>query len=297
MDINKLNDNYGVSGRVEFITGNGGSPFIKIHNQNASALIALHGAQILSFKPHEQTHNMLFLSQKAWHQEGKSVHGGIPVCWPWFGPDPIGLQRPNHGFARDNLWEAGEVEDAEAETRITLRFSEQNKKEKTWKQPFLLTLDFTIGTSLSLKMSTRNTGDKPFTITEAFHAYFHIGDISRVRVWGLENRRYYDKLDQGQEKRQTGTLTVGEEVDRIYEEAGNPLIISDPVLDRRIELHSENCKNAVVWNPWHKRFSDLEADDYREFVCVETGNMAFDKVIIAPGEEHSIGTTFSILPL
>ena len=296
MDTNKLNQNFGIPGRMEFINGQGDLAFIRVRNQSTDALISLHGGQILSFKPHQHAHNLLFLSKKAMYQDGQSIHGGIPICWPWFGPDPIGLNRPNHGFVRDYLWEVTKSSSTEAETKIILQFSETNKKETTWKQPFLLEQEFTVGESLTLKLTARNTGGKAFSVTESFHAYFHIGDISQVQISGLENRAYYDKLDQGEQKHQTGPVNIGAEVDRVYEEAGSFLTLYDPVFHRRIGIHSENCQTAVVWNPWHKRFPDLEAEDYRNFVCVETGNMAFDKVLIAPGEKHSISTAYSILP-
>ncbi len=294
-----LNSSFGIPGQIEFVNGAGGLPFISIRNQSAEATICLHGGQILSFKPTVQPIDSLFLSKKSFYEDGKAIRGGIPVCWPWFGPDPKGLQRPNHGFARNHLWSVADTASNETETRIVLQFTQHHKQETTWTFPFLLTLEFTIGQRLHLQLTTQNTGDKAFSITQAFHTYFRVGDIRRVRIFGLENCRYFDKLDQGKQKTQTGAVTISEEVDRIYEDVDNRVVLEDPLLNRRIEIVSQHCKTGVVWNPWEKsskKMADLGNQDYKHFVCVETGNIAFDLIQIPPGGKHSLLTYYAIEP-
>jgi glucose-6-phosphate 1-epimerase len=295
MNIKRLNANFGIQDQVNFETGNGGLPFIHVQNQSASALISIYGGQILSFKPIDEKADMLFLSKKSLYGDGKAIRGGIPVCWPWFGPDPKGLQRPNHGFVRNHLWEVTGTMTTETETKISLQFTESFKHEKTWKQPFTLTLQFSIAKTLVIKLVTENTGEKPFSITQAFHAYFSIGDINQVQVLGLEGCTYFDKLDQGKEKMQTGVVTITDEIDRIYEDIDNHLVLNDPANNRRIEIASENCRTGVVWNPWQKAMVDLDERDYQRFVCVETGNIAFDLVQTPPGGENSLITSYKIL--
>jgi glucose-6-phosphate 1-epimerase len=295
MNINQLNLSYGIQGQVNFEIGNGGFPFIHVQNQSASALISLYGGQILSFKPADEKADMLFLGKKALFKHGEAIRGGIPICWPWFGSDPKGLQRPNHGFVRNNLWTIAGVTTTDTETKISLRFTEQNKNEKTWKQPFALTLELSIARTLNIKLITENTGDKPFSITQAFHTYFNVGDISRVLVFGLEGCAYFDKLDQGKEKTQAGIVTIGDEIDRIYEDINNRLVLNDPANNRRIEIVSENCRTGVVWNPWQKPMVGLDKQDYRHFVCVETGNIAFDLVQVLPDGKNSLLTSYKIV--
>jgi glucose-6-phosphate 1-epimerase len=298
MDIDQLNKNHGIPGIVNFVKGQGNLPFIIIRNQNATAVISLHGGQILSFKPSTQITDMLFLSKKSSYEDGKAIRGGIPVCWPWFGPDPKGLQRPNHGFVRTHLWKVINTTSTDNETKISLQFIESQKKDRTWKQPFTLILEFTIASELSLKLTTHNTGDKPFSFTQAFHTYFRVGVINQIQVTGLEGCSYFDKLDQGKEKTQAGIVTIAEEVDRIYQDVNNHVCLIDPALNRRIKIVSQNCKTGVVWNPWQKtsrKMADLGNQDYKHFVCVETGNIAFDLIQIPPDGEHSLFTTFKLL--
>ena len=301
MDFQQLNRNFGINSQLEIISGQGGMPMIRISNGMAMALISVYGAQVLSFQPHDQAEDMLFLSQQSEYADGKAIRGGIPVCWPWFGPDPKGLQRPNHGFVRNHYWQLAKTEAlSDSETQVSLLFNESFKKENTWRQPFMLMLDIIIGRTLSIKLTTFNTGDKPFSITQAFHSYFRVGDIKRVKVLGLEDCEYFDKLDQGSQKTQKGSVAVSREIDRVYVEARNDLLIVDPVFKRRIHIHAPNTSTAVVWNPWSKtakKMSDLANLDYQRFICVEAGNVAFDLIKIQPGSQFSLQANYSLLSI
>ncbi len=64
-----------------------GYPILAIRHPAAHARIALHGAHLMEWTPagHEP---VLYLSPDAVYQEGKAIRGGVPVCWPWFGPHP-----------------------------------------------------------------------------------------------------------------------------------------------------------------------------------------------------------------
>ena len=300
MDFQQLNSDFGITKQLEIIPGQGGMPMIKIGNASATALISLYGGQVLSFRPVAQTEDVLFLSSQSAYAEGKAIRGGIPVCWPWFGPDPKGLQRPNHGFVRNHFWQLAKTEAVgDTETKVSLRFTESFKRENTWRQPFMLLLDISIGPSLQLQLTTYNTGDQPFSITQAFHSYFRVGDIKRVKILGLEDCDYFDKLEQGTQKIQKGVVSVTQEVDRVYVEAYKNLVIADPVLQRRIHINSPNTSTAVVWNPWSKtskKMPDLAATDYRRFICVEAGNVAFDLIKVQPGSRFSLQANYSLLP-
>lgn len=300
MDIQQLNRDFGIANQLEIISGQGGLPMIKIDNGSAKALISVHGGQVLSFQPKDHDEDILFLSEQSDYAEGMAIRGGIPVCWPWFGPDPKGLQRPDHGFVRNHIWQIAKTEAiSETETKVSLRFDDSTKKENSWPEPFMLMLDISVGPSLQLKLTTFNTGDKPFSITQVFHSYFQIGHIKHTKILGLEDCEYFDKLDQGAQKSQDGAITVSSEVDRVYTNAGKDLIIVDPVLNRRIRINSPDTTTAVVWNPWSKttrKMPDLADTAYQQFICVEVGNVASDVIEIQPGGQHSLQADFSLLP-
>ena len=299
MDINQLNSQHGIPGHLNFIEGEGGFPFILINNRYANALISVYAAQVLSFQPINEPEDLLFLSPTSHYDEGKAIRGGIPICWPWFGLDPIDLNRPDHGFARNDLWTVVATEiTPDHKTNIKLRFQNSLQSKDYWQHAFTLELDISIGDTLTLELVTHNTSAQLFSITQALHSYFKVGDINQVLVLGLENTHYLDILENGDQKYQLGAVTITTEVDRIYTNVNNTLIIDDRSFNRQIVITSTHNKNAVVWNPWSDSATtmpDLANDDYQHFICVEAGNVATDIIEIQPNKEFRLITSFKII--
>jgi glucose-6-phosphate 1-epimerase len=296
--IERLDADYGIRERIRFLEGAGGLPFIEMTAAGARALVSVHGGQVLSYRPVREPEQVLFLSSKAHYQPGKAIRGGAPVCWPWFGPDPEDLGRPAHGIARNRLWSVSATEATpDGRAAVRLRLSDSEETRAIWPHAFDLALDVTVGEELRLELSTRNTGDGPFSITQALHTYFRVGDIEAVQVWGLEDTEYLDKLDTGTRKSQIGPVIFAEQVDRIYMRVPRQLVIEDHAWGRRIRILSAGSRTAVVWNPWERacaRMPDLADQDYRRFVCVESTNVADDRVQVAPGAESRLSATFSV---
>ncbi len=298
MNIEQLNQEYGIKGSLTFVEGKGGLPMIAIDTQKANALISVYGGQVLSYRPEGQD-DLLFVSEAAYYQEGKAIKGGVPVCWPWFGDDPEGKGRGAHGFVRNRLWQVSGAElTAEGDVRVVLGMMDTGDSRAIWSYEFDLALEIIVGDSLSLALITKNHGQNAFPLTQAFHTYFAIGDIHQVAVSGLENCPYLDKADEWKEKVQTGAVTVSKEVDRVYKEVKSSLAIQDPALGRKILIQSEGNKTAVVWNPWDeiaKKMGDLQDDDYLRFICVETTNAGDDVIDMAPGSEYRLAVVYSIV--
>jgi glucose-6-phosphate 1-epimerase len=292
MNIVQFNKDYGITGQIEFIEGQGGLPFIRVSNAQANALISVYAGQVLSYRPAGKADDLMFLSEKAYYQDGKAIKGGVPVCWPWFGPDPDSKGRPAHGFVRNRMWNVIETAvAANHDVKIVLGLMDTSEMQAIWPHAFSLRLEITIGDTLNLALVTRNTGDQAMTITQAFHTYFYVGDIHQVSVSGLEGKPYIDKVDGGQQKTQSGAVTINSEVDRIYQDVANELVIHDAALQRKICITSHGSQTAVVWNPWAKisaEMADLRDDDYLRLLCVETTNAANDIVTIQPGGEFRL---------
>ncbi|MEG3974312.1 D-hexose-6-phosphate mutarotase [Microcoleus sp. herbarium8] len=298
MNIDQLNTDYGIADNLTFASGNGGFPMIHIDNGQAKAVISVYAGQVLSFQPATETADVMFLSEKAYYAEGKAIKGGIPICWPWFGPDPEDLGRPSHGFVRNRLWNVIETATApDGATKVTLGLKDTEETRAIWPQAFELAIAITVGTNLTVELITRNLGDKPFPLTQALHTYFKVGDIKQVQVLGLENSQYLDKVDGGAEKTQAGAVVATGEVDRIYLDVTNELVIDDAALNRRIRIQSSGSKSAVVWNPWvtiSANMADLEDTDYQRLICVETTNAATDIVEVPAGGEFRLQAVYSV---
>src|SRR5690606_32816937 len=98
-DISCLNRRFGIIGVVILKDGTNGQGVIEVSNGLAMASIALQGGQLISWAPHREE-LVVWLSPKAKFGPGESIRGGVPVCWPWFGPHPNEPSLPAHGFAR-----------------------------------------------------------------------------------------------------------------------------------------------------------------------------------------------------
>ncbi|WP_297324130.1 D-hexose-6-phosphate mutarotase [Nitrosomonas sp.] len=300
MTIEQLNAQFGIAGQLEFIAGNGGLPMIQVKTAKAKALISIHAGQVLSYQPAGEPEDVMFLSAKAYYQDGKAIKGGAPICWPWFGADPEGKGRPGHGFVRNRPWNVVATEKmGNGDIKVTLGLVNTPETQAIWPHSFVLNQEIIISDSLNLSLITRNTGKEKFSITQAFHTYFKVGNITQAKVLGLEGCDYIDKAGGGNaQKQQSGAVTIGSEVDRIYLDAGNTLTIDDSALNRRIQITSQGSKTAVVWNPWEKiakEMADLEDADYQRLLCVETTNAANDVVEVAPGSECRLVANYRVV--
>lgn len=300
MTIEQLNANFAIAGQLEFIAGKGGLPMIQIKTAKAKALISIHAGQVLSYQPAGEAEDVMFLSEKAYYQDGKAIKGGAPICWPWFGADPEGKGRPGHGFVRNRGWNVVATEAlANGNVKVTVGLDDTPETQAIWPHAFSLRQEIVVGDSLNLSLITRNTGKEKFTITQAFHTYFKVGDITQAKVLGLNGCDYLDKAGGGNtQKHQTGEVTIDAEVDRIYLNVGNTLTIDDAALNRRIQITSQNSKTAVVWNPWEKiakDMADLEDHDYQRLLCVETTNAADDVREVTPGGECRLAADYRVM--
>lgn len=299
MTIEQLNANYKIAGQLEFVDGKGGLPMIQVNSAKARALISIHAGQVLSYQPVGEPEDIMFLSEKAYYQDGKAIKGGVPICWPWFGADPESKGRPGHGFVRNRAWNVVATEAmSNGDIKVKLGLVDTPETRAIWPQSFSLLQEIIIGDALNLSLVTRNAGKENFSITQAFHTYFKVGDIARTKVLGLEGCEYIDKTGGNAQKQQSGAVTIESEVDRIYLDVGNTITIDDSALSRRIQITSQGSKTAVVWNPWEKiskEMADLDDADYQRLLCVETTNAANDVVEVTPGSECRLTANYRVV--
>jgi len=297
MNFNQLSE-YEIEDELQFVEIEHGFTYIEINNAGAHATISTYSGQVLSYRPKGQQADLLFVSDKAYYEDGKAIKGGIPVCWPWFGADPDDRGRPAHGFVRNRQWEVSASESlADGSSKVVLCLNDSEETRNIWPHPFKLSIEITVGDSLKVALVTHNTGDKSVTISQALHTYFHVGDISKVRVLGLDRTEYLDKVDNSARKTQSGAVTIDGEVDRIYEGVSGELMIDDASLARKIRITSRGCSTAVVWNPWIEiaaSMGDLGDDDYRKMLCVETANAGPESIEIGAGGEYRLEAEYTI---
>lgn len=274
-----------------------GAVVIEVENDFSSAAISLSGGHLLRWQPKNQEQPVIWLSEEAKIKPGKSIRGGVPVCWPWFGAHKNQADFPAHGYARTANWRVIETAAlANGETEIELGLDESDHSESLWPYATPLSLRITIGQRLKMSLTTRNDSTETVEISEALHTYFQIGDIAAVTVEGLDACHYLDKVDGFAQKTQAGAIGFTGETDRVYVDTESECVIDDEQLQRRIHIAKRGSASTVVWSPWQDKaaaMGDLgEPDGWRGMVCVESANAAHNEVSIAPGESHSLAVEY-----
>jgi len=297
MQLDTLNARFALDNQLKFVAGQGGFPNAVIDNDYASTTVSLYAGQVLSWRPKAMQHDVLFLSERAYYQAGKAIKGGVPVCWPWFGPDPQGKGRPAHGFARTSEWEVIKTAALDTgATQLLLGLALNDQTRSLWEEDIGAQLDTTVGNTLRLALTTHNRGQQAIELSQALHTYFAVGDIVKTSVHGLEGRTYIDKVDGSKQKVQTGAVTVGAEVDRIYTGVDRELQIHDAAFNRVIHIQTRGSASAVVWNPWQAvaaGMADLGDEDYHRMLCVETANAGPDVVKLGAGASHTLAAEYA----
>ncbi|NQZ54060.1 MAG: D-hexose-6-phosphate mutarotase [Piscirickettsiaceae bacterium] len=293
----QLNEQFGTQNQINFELENG-FIMMNIVNQYASAKISIYGGQVLSYLPHGQTEDLLYLSKKAIYQQGKAIRGGIPICWPWFADDTSGYGRPAHGFARNQQWKVlATMENTDGSTVVTLGLYDTDDSVAVWPYKFELKLDITVSEKLEIKLTTKNTGRKSFEITQALHAYLNVGNINNLTIANLNGISYVDKTDNFVHKTQVGDVVITAETDRVYQSSPEELIVDDLDINRKIVMESRGCNTAVIWNPWKntaESMVDLQDEDYKVFIGVEAANADGDVIMIPAGGIHCLQASYSI---
>ena len=296
-----LNPKFGITGQVSFRQAAEGVVVADIDNTHSVATICLQGGHVMSWRPKSQAEPVVWLSSQAKLVQGKSIRGGVPVCWPWFGPHATEPGFPGHGFARTVPWrvmETGTLHDGS--TRIVLELVSSEQTRAMWPHDSRCTIEITVGKTLRVRLVTDNTGSRGFVIGEALHTYFQIGDIGEVRVLGLEGSTFIDKVDGAARKQQAGAVTFTGEVDRVYLNTTAECVIEDKALGRRIRIAKQGSCSTILWTPWAEKadkMGDFGPNGWRAMVCVESGN-ALDNVVTVPaGGTHVMAVEYGAEPL
>ncbi|WP_168404090.1 D-hexose-6-phosphate mutarotase [Erwinia amylovora] len=262
-------------------------PVMVITHPKVRAAVALQGAHLVAWQPSGEK-PVIWISDKTSLRDGKAIRGGVPVCWPWFGP----AGEPAHGFARNLPWELSAHDENEQCVMLTLALKSSEKTKKLWPHNFTLFARFRLGERCEIELEAHGE----FESTAALHSYFVVADINGVSVSGL-GPTYIDKVKDGL----TGTSDDGVQTyphctDRIYTQPENRSIISDKSGEREIEVHHHQHSDVVTWNPGPERscsMADMANEGYKTMVCVETAHIS-QPMISRDDRPARLATTFRV---
>ena len=282
--IADLQARFGVPGVLRIDEGRGSLPRVSVTSNLATAEIYLHGAHLTQWQP-RGAKPVLFMSEKSWFEPGKPIRGGVPVCFPWFGPKP---DSPAHGFARISSWDLVSCA-VQPDGAVRAAF-QLGSDEST------IGLTFTIGGTLEMDLEVRSKA--AFTFEEALHTYFAVADVRQVSVDGLANTDYLDKVDAFKRKTQSPEpIRIAGETDRVYLNTRTTCTVHDPGLGRTLTIEKEGSGTTVVWNPWiakAKAMPDFGDDEWPQMICVETANVGDGAVRLDAGGSHRMSVRIRV---
>lgn len=240
---------------------------IVVDHPQVKASFALQGAHLLSWKPAGEE-EVLWLSNNTPFKNGVALRGGVPICWPWFGPAAQqGL--PSHGFARNLPWTLKAHNEDDNGAVLTFELQSNEETLKLWPHDFALLARFKVGKTCEIELEAHGE----FETTSALHTYFNVGDIAAVKVSGLGDR-FIDKVNNAKEDvLSDGVQTFPDRTDRVYLNPEACSVIHDGALNRNIDVVHHHHLNVVGWNPGPAlsvSMGDMPGDGYKTFVCVET---------------------------
>lgn len=266
-----------------------GLPLLVIDNALARAVVALQGAQVLSFQPHGEADYLWCSPQSRW-QPGLAIRGGIPLCLPWFGPGPDGA--PQHGFGRNRDWTLLTAENlANGETRLLLELPAA-EPWPAWPHAARFQLEVIVGHNLQLCLRVDNPGETTLPLSCLFHSYLAVPEVQSATVDGLAGCTFIDKLAASQRGQQAGMVHIPAATDRIYLDV--PASQTLRTAERSLQLTS-NARCCVIWNAGDndQQIADLGAGNHRGYLCVERGDVADYGVQLPPGEFYRLWMTLS----
>jgi D-hexose-6-phosphate mutarotase len=292
IQLQSLNERFSIPGTLRFQAGNGGLIRAVCTTPGAEAHVYLHGAHVTHYQRKGEK-PLIFMSAKSHFEPGKPIRGGVPICFPWFGPKKDNAMAPAHGFARLNEWSVESTKkSADGGVQITFSIYSDDSTRHFWPHDFQAHYTVSVGANLHLKLEVRNIGSMPMVFEEALHTYFSIADIRQALVEGLGGVDYLDKVQGGKRMSQgIDPLAFTGETDRVYLNTHSTCNAHDRAGGRTISVVKNGSNTTVIWNPWiakAKAMADFGDDEWPNMLCIETCNVADFAVHLPSGISHTM---------
>lgn len=278
------------------VSMHGALPRLVVDHPAATGEIFLHGSHVTAWQP--RGHDpVLFLSPRSLYAPDQPIRGGIPICFPWFGPHSQDAKLPSHGFARTLAWEPVQHLSHDDSATIHTRLRSMPNKEGKGNQ-FVVDYHVTFGDKLKLRFIINNVGKQAFDFELALHTYFAVSDVRNIGITGLQGVDYISKAEgYARKKQEDEVIRFTGETDRVYLDTDATCVIDDPGMGRRITIEKTNAKSTVVWNPFNDRASqlkDLGSENWPGFVCVESGNVNQNMIHLDIGGRYETTVTIGV---
>jgi D-hexose-6-phosphate mutarotase len=159
--------------------------------------------------------------------------------------------------------------------------------------PAKVTFAMTVSDKLTMELTIANpSGIDSLSFENCLHTYFAIGDIAEGEITGLKGTGCIDRVDNATRRAESAdAIRINSETDRVYLGTTGAVEIHDFSHGRKIRVEKSGSDSTVIWNPWvvkAKHMPDFADDEFKQMVCVESGNVAENKITLAPGKFASL---------
>ena len=152
-----------------------------ISNALGRVEVSLKGARVMSWRDATGV-ELLFMPEKESSEGAEWSHGGIPLCWPWFGRRD-GLI---HGFIRTKRFTVVRRN----EDGVLLRYSLSEREEPSFPHAAEIEVEIKLSKRLSVVLRTRNQGKEPFDFTCGIHPYVAVTDYRCLTFTGVDTTTF-----------------------------------------------------------------------------------------------------------
>jgi len=198
----------------------------------------------------------------------KPISGGLPFCFPQFGPGEI----QQHGFARNMEWKL--LEEPSEAGACVMELSDTDATREMWPHNFRLEYKVELlEGKLSTSLKVLNTSKSSFNFQCALHSYYSVFNVDTCKITGdFKDATFIDKTqdDPKMGKGASDTIEISKFTEEIYKEVlPGAVTISDPTKGDLKLVNTGGWKDVVIWNPYGD-----EGMGASGFVCVESAELA-----------------------
>ena len=250
----------------------GDGRIVTLESRSGRVKIDLFGARILSWRVAGK--EIFFMPSNPQSPDGDWSHGGLSICWPWFGKKGSAASSI-HGFARNKTFVLKSRRTSVIGSSVTLELSLAAGENPDFPYAASLELTFSLNDRLTATMRTVNTGKEPFSFSGGFQPYFAVGSYKAVTLQGVKDADF----------------AAVDGMDAAFPRRGDAFALTDAAAGRKISATAKGNTSLIVWSPGsvepHNR--NLAPGDTERFIGLGPAFRAKEGAItLSPGQAHEL---------